>query len=44
LLPVTQVLDEGLASNLPAGALYQPGTPRPSSWLFFPPACKWCKS
>jgi len=32
---VTQVLDEGLASNLPAGALYQPGTPRPSIVALF---------
>jgi hypothetical protein len=27
LLPVTQVLDEGLASNLPAGALLSAGNP-----------------
>jgi len=35
LPPVTQVLDEGLASNLPVGALYQPGTPRPSIVALF---------
>ena len=40
LLPVTQVLDEGLASNLPVGALYQPGTPRPSTVALFSPAYK----
>jgi hypothetical protein len=35
LFPVTQVLDEGSASNLPPGALYQPGTPRPSIVALF---------
>jgi len=40
LLPVTQVLDEGLASNLPVGALHQPGTPRPSTVALFSPAYK----
>jgi hypothetical protein len=35
LLPVTQILDEGLASNVPAGALYQSGTLRPSIVALF---------